>query len=203
MSSFPPVSADRPVRARATVARLRGCGRGYRERALDQAAQLLAGPASPQPVDHVAFGRQAGQLDDPDRGRHRLEDRGDLADVLAAGVVMVRQQDDVPVLEIDREALGELAGAARIAGGEEAEIEQRIHLALALGDQDRPVLVHPFVQAIRDDTGRPACSPCLRCSSRSPGRIAPGGSSWASPRSRGAPRGRPARRLDRDRSTSR
>jgi hypothetical protein len=38
--------------------------------------------------------------------------------VIPAGVVIVRQQDDVAILEVDGKPAGELAGASRITTGE-------------------------------------------------------------------------------------
>jgi hypothetical protein len=117
------------------IARL---GLGLRTgRPTDQLPQLLGGAAGAAPINDVALGRQPWQLEDPDRRGDPLENRCDLAGVVAAGAVVVRQDDHVAAGEVQRECLGELACPAGIAGRHESELDQQVDLALALGDQDQ------------------------------------------------------------------
>ena len=76
-------------------------------RGVDQRVEDLDGAAGSEPVGHVALVRQAGQLEPAHARRHAGKRSGNVVGMIAAGVVVVGDDDDIGAGEM----LGEVGPA--------------------------------------------------------------------------------------------
>ena len=128
---------DATVVLRSLVGRLRAVV-GPIGRLVDQRVEGLDGAAGGEPVAYVALVGEAGQLEQADARGLADERAGNGLGMIAAGLVVVGQHDDIGAGELIGEGVPPLAGAAWIAGRDDAKARQRLDILLALDDEHAP-----------------------------------------------------------------
>ena len=128
---------DATVVLRSLVGRLRAVV-GPVGRLVDQRVEGLDGAAGGEPVGCVALVGEAGQLEEADARRLAGERAGHVLRMIAAGLVVVGDDDHIGAGEVLGKGRVPLAGTAWIAGRGDAVAGERQNVLLALDDEHAP-----------------------------------------------------------------
>ena len=128
---------------RGLVGRLRA---GPVGRLVDQRVERLDGAALREPIGHVALVRQAGELEEADARGLAGERTGNGLGMIPSGLVVVGQHDDIGAGELIGVDVPPLAGAAGVAGCDDAKARQALNVLLPLDDEHAPFQRESFHQ---------------------------------------------------------
>jgi hypothetical protein len=98
---------------------------------------------------------EAGEVEHAHTGANGHEGRRDRLNVPASALIIIRQYDDIGAFEIFRKLGQRFFRAAGVARRRKVPVAQEINLALALGNENRPLgreIAEQLRQTIKDAT---------------------------------------------------
>jgi hypothetical protein len=115
-------------------------------RGLDQFVQRLDSAALREPIGCVALVGQAGKVEEADARGLAHERAGNGLGMIPSGLVVIGQHDDIGAGELIGVGVPPLAGAAWVAGCDDAKARQAFNVLLALDDEHAPFQRESFHQ---------------------------------------------------------